>query len=153
MKITDLSKSELNKLISEHDCINQMLKSLGVNSNGSGAYKTFKLHCKNLGISIPPNKNRGTNNLGNKIPLSEILVKNSTYQNITRLKKRLVSEGIMEYKCSKCGNTGQWMGNLLVLQLDHKNGVHNDHRLENIRFLCPNCHSQTQTFSGRNTKT
>lgn len=58
----------------------------------------------------------------------------------------------MEYKCACCGNTGEWNGRPLVLQLDHINGDNCDNRLENLRFLCPNCHSQTDTFAGRNCK-
>ena len=58
----------------------------------------------------------------------------------------------MEYKCSgkDCCNKGEWLGKPLVLQLDHINGVRDDHRLENLRFLCPNCHSQTDTYGGKN---
>ena len=55
----------------------------------------------------------------------------------------------MEYKCQKCG-ISEWLGNPLTLQLDHINGVNNDHRLTNLRFLCPNCHSQTDTYAGKN---
>jgi len=152
MKISELSKKELEQVILDNDCIYQMLNSLDVNSRGSGAYKTFKNHCKRLGVEIPKNKNRGADGIGNKQPLNEVLVENSTYQNISRLKKRLVSEKIMEYKCNGCDNKGEWMDNPIVLQLDHINGVNDDHRVENLRFLCPNCHSQTKTFSGRNTK-
>ena len=50
----------------------------------------------------------------------------------------------------QCGNEGFWNGKKLVLQLEHKNGIHNDHRVENLCFLCPNCHSQTDTYSGKN---
>lgn len=89
---------------------------------------------------------------GVKRPLEKILIKDSTYQNISRLKVRLVNEGIKDYKCVRCGNQGEWMGEKLVLQLDHINGINNDHRLENIRFMCPNCHSQTKTFGGINQK-
>lgn len=55
----------------------------------------------------------------------------------------------MEYRCSICGNTGEWNSKKLVLQLDHINGIHNDNRIENLRLLCPNCHSQTDTFCGK----
>lgn len=73
--------------------------------------------------------------------------------NLTRLKKRLVDENILEYKCAICGNTGTWQGKKLTLQLDHINGEHTDNRVENLRFLCPNCHSQTDTFGSRQRRT
>lgn len=153
-KISDLSKEEMLKLINTNTSINSILKQLNVNSNGSGAYRTFKNHCKRLEIEIPKYKNIGNGTIGPKIDMNEILIKDSTYQNITRLKIRLINEGLMEYKCSgeNCLIKDIWNGKLLVLQLDHINGVNNDNRLENLRFLCPNCHSQTTTFSGRANK-
>lgn len=56
----------------------------------------------------------------------------------------------LEYKCAFCGNTGEWLGQKLTLQLDHINGKNNDYRIENLRFLCPNCHSITPTYAGKN---
>lgn len=85
-----------------------------------------------------------------KHKLEDILVENSAYANISCLKNRLIKSGMLEYKCESCGNTGEWNGKPLVLQLEHKNGKHTDHRLENLCFLCPNCHSQTDTFAGKN---
>jgi len=151
-KICELTKTELQKLIDDNTSINAILKQLNVNSNGSGAYKTFKNHCRRLQIDVPFYKNNGNAVIGPKINLDEILIENSTYQNGTRLKKRLVSEGVLEYKCSgeNCKVGNEWNGKPITLQLDHANGIHNDNRIENIRFLCPNCHSQTGTFSGKN---
>jgi 5-methylcytosine-specific restriction endonuclease McrA len=83
------------------------------------------------------------------IALPDILVKNSTYTTIWRLKRRLLREGILQYKCYLCGLT-EWNGKPITLQLDHINGMHLDHRIENLRLLCPNCHSQTATFAGLN---
>lgn len=77
-------------------------------------------------------------------PLNQIMVKDSGY-NRTKLKARLLKEGIKEYKCEKCGLT-EWLGQPISLQLHHINGIHNDNRLENLQLLCPNCHSQTDTF-------
>jgi 5-methylcytosine-specific restriction endonuclease McrA len=67
----------------------------------------------------------------------------------TKLKIRLIDEGYLECKCVWCNATDTWNNKPLVLQLDHINGVNNDHRLENLRLLCPNCHSQTDTWAGR----
>lgn len=60
----------------------------------------------------------------------------------------LVSENKKEYKCEKCG-ISEWMGDKITLQLHHANGVHADNRLENLMILCPNCHSQTDSYCGK----
>jgi len=64
------------------------------------------------------------------------------------LKKLLIQEG-RPYKCELCENPGTHNNKLLVLQLDHINGISYDNRKENLRFLCPNCHSQTETYCGK----
>lgn len=51
--------------------------------------------------------------------------------------------------CSLCGIGPEWNGEYLSLQVDHINGVYNDNAAENVRLVCPNCHSQTETFSGK----
>lgn len=86
-----------------------------------------------------------------QIPLEVMAVENSKHGRGC-VKRKIIKSNIIEYKCIKCGNDGNWMDNKLSLILDHINGVKNDHRLDNLRFLCPNCNSQTPTFSGRNVK-
>ena len=83
-------------------------------------------------------------------PLEDYLVKNSSISS-NHLKLRLIKAGVLEYKCKRCG-IDQWLNNKLVLQLDHINGDHYDNRIENLRLLCPNCHSQTPTFNVGNKK-
>lgn len=68
------------------------------------------------------------------------------------VKRKILKDDLIEYKCNRCGNDGNWMGELLTLQLDHINGIRDDNRLENLRFLCANCHTQTKTFTGKNNK-
>src|SRR5687768_5680423 len=65
------------------------------------------------------------------------------------LKQRILREKKLPYICTICGNIGEWNGMRLVLHLDHINGINDDDRLENLRFLCPNCHSQTDTYAGK----
>lgn len=66
------------------------------------------------------------------------------------IKKRILEKQLLKYECECCGIGDEWNGETLVLQLDHINGVNNDDRLENLRFLCPNCHSQQHTYAGKN---
>lgn len=84
-----------------------------------------------------------------KMQLASVLVENSSY-NRCHLKKRLIDEGILAEVCDTCGLQARWNGRKLVLHLDHINGINNDNRMSNLRLLCPNCHSQTDTYGGRN---
>jgi hypothetical protein len=74
----------------------------------------------------------------------EVFVENSPMLGGVRLIKRLLRRG-WQYACKEC-SLSTWRGEPLSLQLDHLNGVSNDNRLENLRLLCPNCHSQTETY-------
>ena len=72
-----------------------------------------------------------------------------TYHCRKNVKIRLLKEGLKANRCEHCG-ISQWRGEVLALALHHINGDRLDNRLENLELLCPNCHSQTDTFSGRN---
>ena len=81
-------------------------------------------------------------------PDESIFTENSFYSN-EMVKGRIVKENKLQYKCAKC-SIDSWQGETIVLDLDHINGDNTDNRLDNLRFLCPNCHSQTDTYKGRN---
>ena len=82
-------------------------------------------------------------------PLNLILVENSEF-NRTHLKRKLLNGGFLKNECYVCGQLPMWNGKPLTLQLDHINGISNDNRIENLRILCPHCHSQTENFAGKN---
>jgi hypothetical protein len=82
------------------------------------------------------------------MPIEELLVvgrKTSRHH----LKLRLLKEGLKANRCEECG-ISRWRGRPLNMQLHHVNGDGTDNRLENIVLLCANCHSQTDTYGGRN---
>ncbi len=68
------------------------------------------------------------------------------------IKKIIIKEHLIPYKCDLCSIIDIWEDKPLSLHLDHINGINNDNRLSNLRFLCPNCHSQTSTYCGRKLK-
>jgi len=84
-----------------------------------------------------------------KIPLKDILEGNYPSYQTLKLKKRLIKEGIKSNRCEEC-NIEDWNGKPLNMQLDHIDGDLHNHRLENLRMVCPNCHSQTLTYCGKN---
>ena len=119
------------------------------------SYTSFVRKAKKLGCYSPNQGGKGISKRnGNEIPLAEILEgKHPSYQSY-KLKVRLVKEGILEDKCSECGWNKKPKNSLYsTCELDHINGDSCDHRLENLRILCPNCHSLTETYRFRRGKT
>jgi len=118
-------------------------------------YHTFVYRAKKFDLYTPnqgglKSERRTIRDNNSKIPLEDILA--GKYPNYYRcnLKSRMLKEGLLENICDECGVGPTWNGKPIVIELDHINGINDDHRKENLRMLCPNCHSQTKTFKGRN---
>lgn len=74
----------------------------------------------------------------------EVFCKDSTASR-SLVKRQVIRKNLIPYICT-CGNTGNWLNQILILELHHKNGNSKDNRIENLEFLCPNCHALTQTY-------
>ena len=142
MKNTTWTDKDLEYAVRDNLSLRQVILSLG-QSTSSGSYKTIRAGISRLGLDTshfvnrPPPVNRPS--------LDEMLV-NGSRCNQRTVKKRLVDEGILEYKCSICGQEPEWDGKPLIMILDHINGTHADYRIENLRLVCPNCDTQLPTF-------
>ena len=149
-KVYQVSDKEFQNIIEQANSYSDCLRALGLGTNGGSSTDTLKRRIVELNCDISHfGKKEKIQSPQARYSLDEILIENSTYANISRLKERLIREGKLEYKCQICG-IKEWQSKPLSLHLDHINGKNNDHRIENLRFLCPNCHSQTETYAGRN---
>lgn len=145
-----MSKEDFEAIVKEHMHYVDILEHLGYKRTSGSMAKVIKARIEHDNIDVSHMSKRHTRGATPKIPMEDILIKDSKYTNMNTLKRRLVAEGIKEYICTKCHNDGNWLGISLVLQLDHIDGDHKNNEVENLRFLCPNCHSQTDTYSGKN---
>lgn len=84
-----------------------------------------------------------------RFSFAQVLVENSTYSR-TCLRRRILEHGMLSYTCTICGLPPIWLNKPMPLILDHINGINNDHRLENLRFVCSNCDTQLPTYKSKN---
>lgn len=145
-KIDLISDKEFTEIVESSSCVSNVLEKLGYSVKGnSWGFHAVDDRMNKLGITFKKKFKINTEVPKEKTKIEKLLTENSDY-NRHKLKKRLVEEGIFEYKCDICG-ISEWQGKEISLQLHHRNGIHNDNRLCNLQLLCPNCHSQTENFS------
>jgi hypothetical protein len=150
--IDSLSDEEFRELISDSLSRKDFFRKINMMAGGA-SFSILNRRISSSGVDIshfrsPQSFRKNTRRFSNEA----ILVENSTYASTVDLKKRLVKDGLINYVCARCGNNGIHNNMKLSLQLDHINGRRNDNRIENLRLLCPNCHSQTDTFCGKGKK-
>lgn len=138
-------KEALIEAISVSSNRGEVLERMGLSRNSrSSLKKALEVH------GLEPPKRNSKYNLTKKA--EQYLVKRNVRTDGAVIKEILFGLDLLPEECSECGIGTVHDGRPLVLQLDHINGDSTDNRLENLRILCPNCHSQTDTFSGRNKK-
>lgn len=150
------SDDALKTAVSESTCLSSVILKLGLRAAG-GNFKSIKDHINRMKLDTShftmDDQLKGLRSFDESRRLTEerVLVEKSSVKG-SPLRRFILKNRLLTYKCSECGNAGHHNNKELTLQLDHINGVFNDNRLSNLRFLCPNCHSQTPTF-GRKTRT
>ncbi len=149
------TEKELQYAVKNSLSLRQVLNKIGLQEAG-GNYEQIKKYIKELKLDTSHLKGRGWNKglrgIGKPlIPLEKILVNGSTFQSF-KLKKRLFAARLKPQFCEICGWAKKTADGYLPLELDHINGNHRDNRLENLRILCPNCHSLQPTHRGRKQK-
>ena len=154
--IWKMTLDEFSKVIANSHSITEILSYFDLENKGSN-HVTLKQRIEHEGIDWSHIKRGPKHNSGRKFPntpkkpLDEIMTLNSGY-NKSHLKRRLLQEGILNNVCYTCGLGPEWYGKPLSLHMDHSNGNRKDDRKENLRMLCPNCHSQTETYAGKRRK-
>lgn len=149
-----IPKEDLQNMIDESSSIVEVLQKLGFNGyNGNHRTLTKRITTESFDTTrMKINyKEYRKSRKDCKYNLDTVFVTDSDASR-TIVKKIILSNELLDYKCAECNNSGFHNNKTLVLQLEHINGINNDNRLDNLCFLCPNCHSQTSTYSGRNAK-
>lgn len=158
--IWKIPSDELRGKVERATSLGQVLKDYGFRNKGRNAL-TLKRRLIEEHIDFSHMKMGSNSNAGRKFwdmskmteeeARQSVFVPNSSYSRSTA-KRYILHYGLLPYTCSECNLPPEWNRKPLVLTLDHKNGTSDDHRLENLRWLCPNCNSQTDTFCGKRKK-
>lgn len=140
-------KELLQHLVNTSNSLSEILRKQGKAKSGT-AFKVLKekLKAYDINYAFMP-----IQYISKAIPLEQKLQKGTNVKS-QDLKNQLIKAGLKENKCEICGQLPEWNGKPLVLQLDHINGDHYDNRLENLQVVCPNCHTQTDTFGTKKPK-
>ena len=151
-KIYKCSDEQFEQLIKGSINISEVLFKLGYSVKGnSWGFSQVRRRMDDLGLTMKDFKGKSATIEGKNVKkvTAEDLFKPNCRHPRNVLRRFIINHHLLPYKCAICG-CSEWNGKTLSLELDHINGINNDNRLENLRFLCPNCHSQTTTYGSRN---
>jgi 5-methylcytosine-specific restriction endonuclease McrA len=155
--IWKIGKNELQELLNKSNSIVAVLISLGLKPY-SGNHRTLSkriikdnLNIGQLTINRKKLQKARLKSSRNELTIQEVFKKNGTFTS-GGLKRKILKYSLMPYCCKICNNLGLWNDKKLSLQLDHIDGDNTNNLLNNLRFLCPNCHTQTSTYSGKVSK-
>lgn len=151
-KIYEITDEQFVELIKSSTNISEVLFKLGYTVKGnSWGFSNVRRRMDDLNIPMSAFKGKFAmlQSSREKDLTAEMLFKENCKHNRNCLRRFIIKNDLLPYKCAICG-AKEWNGKTLSLELDHINGINNDNRLENLRFLCPNCHSQTTTYGSRN---
>lgn len=150
MKLRKYTLEQLKEAVRTTTSFRQALSKLGIAECG-GNYATIQKAVKLFDIDVSHYTGCGWNK-GKKFPRKRKLsayLGNKYKITSHKLRKRLIEEGIFEHRCCHC-NLTRWLDFPIPLELDHIDGNHENNALKNLRLLCPNCHSLTPTYRGKN---
>jgi hypothetical protein len=155
MTIHDIPDDTFRIYVAESKTWTELALKCGYNNTGNKTVIKKRTEHMNIDVAHLPHGHNWASGEPKKMlkyKMEDILIEKSTYTNMSSLKKRLRKELNWEDKCHSCQLT-TWLDKPIPLELEHKNGIHNDNRIENLAFLCPNCHALTDTYKGKNIKT
>ncbi|MFP4635240.1 MAG: hypothetical protein ACLFRD_05215 [Nitriliruptoraceae bacterium] len=137
----------LTEALQDARCLADIIRRLG-DEPDTRAYDKLARSLREYGLDGPSMHPAAAGAARRTTPLDELLVR-GRHRNSSRLRARLLREGLLRPVCATCGGT-RWLGEPMPLELDHIDGDRTNNLLSNLRLLCPNCHAQTPTYRGRN---
>lgn len=150
MALRKYTKEWLEELCSESYSYAEVLRKAG-RAQAGGSQNTLKKKIEEYNIDISHFTGQRWQHspvFQEKYTPENLFVKNSSVSNQT-IRKYLDKYELIPYVCSECGCDGNWRGKVLALQLHHKDGDNTNNELDNLTYLCPNCHATTDTYGGK----